>query len=112
MLRLICGLFLAFALSATSVTAAVMRGQMAGASELVICSGGAMASVVLDATGRKVDAPHHCPLCVAAGGAALPVWQTVTRPVTRSVTVWPALAVGPVGGIASGFAARGPPRGA
>lgn len=69
-------------LSLTSVTAAVARGQMAGAVEMVICAGGSAGTVMLDATGQPVEA-HRCPVCTAAGsGAAVPVDASVARPVT------------------------------
>lgn len=96
-------------LSLTSVTAAVARGQMAGAVEMVICAGGAAASVMLDATGQPVEA-HRCPVCTAAGsGAGVPVAASVARPVTRAEAVrsGAGIALRKVG--AGEPVARGPP---
>lgn len=112
MLRLIFGLLFAFVLSVTSVTAAVARGQMAGASELVLCSGGVAATVMVDATGRKVEGPHHCPLCLAAMAGVGPVAPWAVRPVTRPVPALPEGAALWSGAALRGFAARGPPRAA
>lgn len=87
MLHALLRICLVVCLSLTAVTAAVARGQMAGATEIVICAGTGVTSVTLDATGKRVEA-HPCPVCTAAtSGASVPVAAVVVRPVTRFATV-------------------------
>lgn len=85
MLRVLSGFLLAVMLCVTSVTAAVARGQMAGAVDLVVCSGAGSVTVTLDAAGQPVRHVHHCPVCTAASaavaGASAPC---ALRPVTRA----------------------------
>lgn len=64
MSRALSALFLSLVLAVASVTLAVSRGQAAGLSEMVICSGGAAVTVTVDAQGNPVERPHHCPDCL------------------------------------------------
>ncbi len=108
-MRAVLGLLLVMLLSVTSVTAAVARGQMAGAVDMVICAGAGLATVTLDATGQPVEA-HHCPVCTAAGsGVGVPVAASVARPATRAEAVrfGAGIALRKVG--AGEPVARGPP---
>ncbi len=110
MLRGGLALCLTVLLSLTSVTAAVARGQMAGATEMVVCAGGAPVTVTIDATGQPVARAHHCPVCTAASAAVAGAVAPVTlRPVTRSEAVPPKMVPRLAGGVALVAVARGPP---
>lgn len=109
-LRRALAVLLVLMLSVTSVTAAVARGQMAGAVDLVICAGGGVATVTLDAAGQPVTRVHHCPVCTAASasmeGAAAPA---VLRPETRAADVGPVAVLDVVSCRGVVAVARGPP---
>ncbi|MBC2834252.1 hypothetical protein [Paragemmobacter straminiformis] len=110
MLRAFVSLFLAVLLSLTSVTAAVARSQMAGATELVVCAGSGTAEITLDATGAPISRPHHCPVCTAASaGIVAGVAPQVQRPVTRSEPQVCAMPLPDAGAGAPVPSARGPP---
>lgn len=110
MLRALIALCLACLLSLTSVTAAVARSQMAGATEMVVCAGQGTAQITLDATGKPVSLPHHCPVCTAAPAAIAPgSAPQVQRPVTRSERHVCARPLTDAGADAPLPAARGPP---
>lgn len=88
MRRTITGFLLAIALMATSVTMAVARGQMAGATGIVICSGYGIVTITVDAEGNPTGPVHPCPDCLAGGGAALlPDLPALLRPETRATLV-------------------------
>lgn len=108
-MRAVLGLLLALVLSVTSATAAVARGQMAGAVEMVVCAGAGTATVTLDASGTPVSA-HHCPACTAAPHALTgqaPAFAL--RPATRSVALRVGVLAGWRGADPSAPVARGPP---
>lgn len=108
-MRAVLGLFLVMLLSVTSVTAAVARGQMAGAVDLVICAGAGLGTVTLDATGMPVSR-HHCPVCTAAPVAVTPDAPAMAlRPVTRAVAVAVVNRAGWQGADVPVPVARGPP---
>lgn len=87
-MRAFLGLCLVVILSLTSVTAAVARGQMAGAVDMVVCAGSGVSSVTLDATGKPVEV-HHCPVCTVAGSAAsVPVIVPFECPAVRGEVLW------------------------
>lgn len=110
MLRRCLALCLTILLTLTSVTAAVARGQMAGATEMVVCAGGGTMTVTMDAAGRPVAHVRHCPVCTAASAAVAGAVAPVTlRPVTRSEVVGMRMAPRSAGGVALVAMARGPP---
>ena len=107
----IARLVLILTLIAGSVQMAPMRGQMAGVSQIEVCSGSGVALVTLDARGTPVDAAHSCPDCIASvtagllpetGGALLP------RAAVPMAHPW-AQVPSPAGIIPVGASARGPP---
>lgn len=68
--RRLSSLFLVLMLIAGAVQMPAPRGQ--GVAEgIMLCSGGAMVLVYLDAEGRPVPAPRICPDCTAAQAVAL-----------------------------------------
>lgn len=54
---------LALLLALTSQSLAAARGHVMVAGEMVICSGGQLVTVLVDATGQPVEPPHICPDC-------------------------------------------------
>ena len=85
-MRLILALFLSALLALASVTEAVARSEMAGASTQELCGTG---TVMLDATGKPLVA-HPCTHCLAASVAAtLLDAPTLSRPLTRSLRLIP-----------------------
>ncbi|MEY4696722.1 MAG: hypothetical protein RIT14_1150 [Pseudomonadota bacterium] len=102
-------LVLAWLLALGFAGMAMARVQAAGVTEMVICAGGQMGTVTLDARGAPVERPHHCPDC-APMAAALPLPSSpAERPQTRRARLrrvarrrfWRAVALVPL--------ARGPP---
>lgn len=99
---------------AVIVTAGVVgaaRGQARVAGQMVICSGGAVVTVDVDATGKPVGPVHVCPDCVMTLLAATepPAWG-VERPISlRLIAFTPdaAARAAPVWPVAP--SARGPP---
>lgn len=110
-MRLLTSLLLSLVLAVTSVTFAAARVQAAELTQIVICAQGAARLVTLDAAGNPVEAPHHCPDCLAA----LPpppsaVVLGLYSPVPRAVVVLPAQGQAAPARAASTPLARGPPR--
>lgn len=60
-------LVLILSLVAASALMAPMRGQMAGVSQIEICSDDGVEVLVLDAAGNPVAAHPPCPDCLACG---------------------------------------------
>ncbi len=108
-MRAVFSFLLAVALALSSVTMAVARGQSAGASVLVVCSGSGPATVTLDATGRPMRAGHACPLCVLPFDAGLPFALSLPRPVARQANLRCGLWQGRCAAQAPVAVARGPP---
>ena len=75
-------LILILSLIAGSTGMAPMRGQMAGLSQIAICSDGGAAVITLDAHGNPVAPQHPCPDCVGSGAAISAFVDTVLRQVT------------------------------
>lgn len=73
---------LALLLALTSQTLAAARGQAMVAGEMVICSGGHLVTVKVDASGQPVETPHICPDCAlhALAGVVAPDPVTVHAP--------------------------------
>ena len=110
-LRACIALVLAVLLSLTSVTAAVARGQMAGATEMVVCAGGGAVTVTFDASGTPVVHAHHCPVCTATSSAVAPASVAgAARPLTRAEVVLPGVSPTAARAARRGAVARGPPR--
>lgn len=59
--RHLAALALALVLALTSQGLAVARGQGMAVGSAVICVGGGLAVIALDADGQPVGAPHYCP---------------------------------------------------
>ncbi len=83
-LRPFAFLVLALTLAVSSITAAMAHGQVRVGTELVICTGAGLQTIVLDADGNPAGPPHVCPDCTQAFVLALnaaPVFPA--RPATR-----------------------------
>ena len=110
MLRGCFAFCLAVMLSLTSVTAAVARGQMAGATDVVVCAGAGVVTITLDAAGRPVTVAHHCPVCTAASAASFAgAPPAIMSPLTRSEALAVAVVLPLHGGAMPVAMARGPP---
>jgi hypothetical protein len=80
-MRVILTLVMSLILAMASLTEAVARSEMAGATSQALCGTG---SVLLDATGKPMAA-HSCAHCLAASVAAVGLnVPVVTRPETRA----------------------------
>lgn len=114
MIRVLLSCLLALILGVTSVSAAVMRAQMQGAVQMVICSDTDKASglteITLDASGTPIAQPHNCPDCTAALALGLLVSPPIlAAPQTRALRL-PATPQTPgTGQPAPAATARGPP---
>lgn len=71
-------------LALTSVTVAVARAQPRVAGEIVICSGYAMVTVLVDAQGNRVEHPLPCPEATLAVLVPPLVPPAPEPPLTRS----------------------------
>ncbi|ROU01095.1 hypothetical protein [Histidinibacterium lentulum] len=69
---------LALLLALTSQSLASARGHVMVAGEMVICSGGQLVTVLVDATGQPVEPPHICPDCALHALAAVSAPDPVT----------------------------------
>ncbi len=102
---------LMLAIGGIGLVAAAARGQTrAGGEVIVLCSGGGLVQVTLDATGQPTGETHLCPdlalVLLSVLDIALP---DLTRlPGAAEVPV-PDLVVAPAARIAPVFRARGPP---
>lgn len=102
---------LMLAIGGIGLVAAAARGQTrAGGEVIVLCSGGGLVQVTLDATGQPTGETHLCPdlalVFLSALDIALP---DLTRlPGATEVPV-PDLIVAPAARIVPVFRARGPP---
>jgi hypothetical protein len=109
-MKRLLSLFLALVVILTSQQLALARGQAMAAGEMVLCVGGGMMTVAVDATGKPVGPAHVCPDGVMSlAGTDLP---PMILPQTGTVTV----ADLPLGMAQNGTAAlvaspiaRGPP---
>lgn len=110
-LRPLSGLILALVLALTSVTMAQARGQAMAVGQVVICSGGALVTVPVDAEGNPTGPAHICPDCALTLFAAPPA----TPPVIATRADWQAVPhlsqpeATPVVRGAAPKSARGPP---
>lgn len=77
--RGLIALLLALCLVLTSQAMALVRGASEATDQAVLCIGGAVVQVHLDAEGQPTQAPHYCPECalialhIPAAPGALPV---------------------------------------
>lgn len=62
----ILAVFLALMLGVTSITLAAARGRAPAVAEIVICSGFALQTIPVDATGKPTGKAHICPDAVTA----------------------------------------------
>jgi hypothetical protein len=109
-MKRLLSLFLVLVVVVTSQQLALARGQATAAGEMVLCVGGGMMTVAVDASGKPVGPAHVCPDGVLSfAGTALP---PVILPQTGTVTVADlppgAAQNGTVARVASPIA-RGPP---
>ena len=74
--RALKSVLVAVLLVVTSATAGAARGQVMAAGEVVICSGGQVLTLRLDAEGNPVGPGHVCPDCVLSLVAAPPAGAT------------------------------------
>ncbi len=83
-LRTILALTLALSLAGMSVLAASARGQTrAGGEVLVLCSGGGLVQITLDANGEPTGGAHLCPdLALGLLAALSLVAVAIERPAT------------------------------
>jgi hypothetical protein len=94
--RPLFGLFLSLALAATGLTLAAARGAAPAAGQVVLCSGGGLLVVSVDAEGNPTGKPHVCPdialSLIATTALAAPDirrpdtrrrWRPVPRPARR-----------------------------
>jgi hypothetical protein len=110
MLRLIARVLLVLSLTLTSVTSAVAHMQAAGSQQIVLCGQpGEEQTVTLDAFGNPVTTDHHCPDCLAATAASLPVDAVVERPQGRGLRQGIARMAAPEPRQGVAPSARGPP---
>lgn len=110
-LRPLAALFLAFAVTLTSVAMGAARGQAMAVGEMVLCTGTGPVSVAVDAEGNPTGPAHYCPDCIAVAMATAPAapmspparpdWRPVTYPATPPWVTRPAGLRAPT--------ARGPP---
>ncbi|NBZ88501.1 hypothetical protein [Stagnihabitans tardus] len=85
-MRLILALFLSALLALASVTEAVARSEMAGASAQELCGTG---TILIDATGKPLQA-QPCTHCLAASvTATLVSAPALARPLTRAARLPP-----------------------
>lgn len=70
-LKFLSALLLALMLFGSSITMAVARGQAQGGMVVTLCSAKGVETLVVDAQGNPVPAPHICPYCII-GVAVLP----------------------------------------
>lgn len=108
--RLILSLLLSLGLALTGGTMAVMRGQMAQTTTLVICTGHGVAMVTLDVDGNPVEALHPCADCtltLAVQTHDLP--SPTSRPLRWSALPRPVELALPVSAPWVAVLARGPP---
>ncbi|PIE11849.1 MAG: hypothetical protein CSA72_01650 [Rhodobacterales bacterium] len=96
-LRRAIHLTLILAVLATAQIVGMARGQASVAGEMVICSGGAVVTVQVDADGNPVGPPHFCPDCamtlLVAGSMDEPA---LARPFSLRFVAWDPLVVPPV----------------
>lgn len=97
------------ALALTGHSQAMARAVQGEITTIVICAGGQLATIALDAAGNPVDAQPICPECVLHVAALPPTGSTLARPVSwRAFTpVLQSVAASSVE--APSPAARGPP---
>lgn len=88
-LRKAIALILVAAVTAMSLAAATARGQVSVAGQVVVlCSGGGLVQVTLDADGNPTGESHFCPDLVASVLAVhVPAAPELERPVIRTVKV-------------------------
>jgi len=65
------------------------------AGEIVICSGGQLVTVKVDATGQPVEAPHICPDCALHALAGVVAPDPVATPVPAPLRLRVAIHVQP-----------------
>lgn len=95
---------------ATSVLMGAARGQARVAGEILLCRGGAVVSVSVDARGAPVTPPHPCPDCVLhAFGVGAPPQGTNATLATSFVRV--PRSIPPVSRLTPVAAVRPPVRG-
>lgn len=86
-LRPVLAALLALAVALTSVHTAIGRAEARGASDILICAEGGVATITLGADGKPVIHLHGCPDCVLGGLAvtagATPVATFARRRATR-----------------------------
>lgn len=112
-MRILLALLLTLTLAATSVSAAVMRSEMQGATEMTICSDigeTGVTTIRLDATGKPIPAHHSCPDCTAAHATALILPPAaLLAPDTAARRLLPATLATGTGRPSPAAIARGPP---
>lgn len=110
MYRIAAGIFLSLMLALTSVSMAAARGMPVPVDTMVICAGGVMQVVPMDAEGQPTGPAHLCPDCalnlfVDVGDGYVPL-----APVPVWVKIVPAIEGMRVAGRGAPVAqARGPP---
>lgn len=94
----------------TSVSLAVARGAPQPVDRIVLCTGSGALSVAVDARGRPVGPPHHCPDCILAFCAEPPVQQDMaSRVPARRADHPPETGQPAATGRFAAFTARAPP---
>jgi hypothetical protein len=109
-LHALTALALALILTLTSGTLAMARGQAMAAGEIVICSGGAVVTVAVDAEGKPTGPAHICPDCaLTLFAAAAPPAAILMLAETASALVLPATQHPALAPHILAATARGPP---
>lgn len=83
--RTVLSALLCLVLVATSGAMAVARGTVTDGTQVVICIGATVATVVLDENGDPVAAPHICPDCALHAIAGLTAASCEPTPSPRFV---------------------------
>ncbi|MFP4569433.1 hypothetical protein [Rhodosalinus sp.] len=104
-------LLLALTLVVTAQSAALARTQNVPAGAVVICTGGGLVTIEIDAEGKPTGPAHVCPDAVASLAAPSSATPEVARPTdaTADAAAFAALPA-PRGHGARAGAARDPPR--
>lgn len=110
-LRSLTHLLLILSVLVTAQIIGMARGQARVADQMVICSGGAVLTVQVDADGNPVGAPHFCPDCAMTLLTGLATTQPeLQRPISLRSLAWSreaSVAAAPQSAVEQ--TARGPP---
>jgi len=108
--RRIVGPIVALVIALTSVSAAIARGETMEGRHIVICSGGTLVSIILDADGKPVKRTQICPdYALTILASVMPAPIVALRPATSTTLVAPTSFLFPHSRQAPTPRARAPP---